>query len=45
MNPVVIMLVKVGENERRRDRVSDLTSLVITVVPLVVLIWLIWPRC
>ncbi len=43
MNRVVIMLVKVGENERRRDRLSDLTFLVITVVPLVVLICLVWP--
>ena len=46
MNPVVIMLVKLGQNERpiKRSRLSDLTFLVITVVPWVVLIWLMWPR-
>ena len=44
MNPVVIMLVRLGKNERRSGRLSDLTFLVITVIPWVVLIWLMGPR-
>jgi hypothetical protein len=44
MNSDVMMLVKVGDQERRRNLLSDLCFLVITVVPWVVLIWLMWPR-
>ncbi len=44
MIPVVIMLVKLGDDQRRRNRLSDLAFLVITVVPWVVMIWLMWPR-
>jgi hypothetical protein len=38
------MLAKLGDDERRRNRLSNLTFLVITVVPWFELIWLIWPR-
>jgi predicted nucleic acid-binding Zn ribbon protein len=40
----VIMLVKLGDDERRRNRLSSLTFVVITIVPWVVMIWLLWPR-
>ena len=43
-NPGVIMLVKLGDDERRRNRLPSLTFLAITVVPWVVMIWLLWPR-
>jgi predicted nucleic acid-binding Zn ribbon protein len=38
------MLVKLGDDERRRNRLSSLTFVVITIVPWVVMIWLLWPR-
>jgi hypothetical protein len=38
------MLVKLGDQERRRNWLSNLSFLVITVVPWGALIWLIWPR-
>ena len=38
------MLVKLGDDKPRSNLLSNLTLLVITVVPWVVLIWLIWPR-
>jgi hypothetical protein len=38
------MLVKLGDDERRKNRLSSLTFLVITVAPWVVMIWLFWPR-
>ena len=40
----MIMLVKLGDDERRRNRLSSLTFVVITIVPWVVMIWLLWPR-
>jgi len=38
------MLIKFGDHEQRRNRLSSLYFLVITVVPWVAFIWLIWPR-
>ena len=40
-DPCRDMLIKLGDNERRRNLLSNLTFLVITVVPWVALIWLI----
>jgi hypothetical protein len=41
---VVIMLVKIGDQERHKNWRSSLSLLLITVVPWVVLFWLMWPR-
>jgi len=41
---VVIMLVKFGNQERWRGWLSNLSFVVVTVVPWVALIWLMWPR-
>jgi hypothetical protein len=38
------MLVKLSDDEQGESWLSNLTFLMITVVPWVALIWLIWPR-
>ena len=40
----VIKLVRLGDQDRLRDRLSNLSFLVITVIPWVAWFWLIWPR-
>ena len=42
--PVMIMLVKVSDQERRRNLLSEVSFLVMTLVPWGALLWLIWPR-
>jgi hypothetical protein len=38
------MLIKLGDSERRSNRLSSLGFVAITVVPWILMIWLIWPR-
>ena len=40
----VIMLVKLNDREPRKDWLSNLYFVAITVVPWAALLWLIWPR-
>jgi len=41
---IVIVLVKIGERERRKNWLSSLSFVLITVLPWGAFLWLMWPR-